>query len=113
MFFLSFLYFKSFNFLDIMTKDSIEIDFSENIEINHPKCVHGPTLLFHSSTSKFFACSACRDREECDILIPYEKRNSKKSKKMIEQNEREYKKFRKHIRNLQKNKKKFNKQANM
>ncbi|CAF4875605.1 unnamed protein product, partial [Rotaria sp. Silwood2] len=27
-----------------MTKNSIEIDFSENIEINHPKCVHGPTL---------------------------------------------------------------------
>ncbi|CAF4000329.1 unnamed protein product [Rotaria sp. Silwood2] len=54
-----------------MTKNSIEIDFSENIEINHPKCVHGPTLLFHSSTSKFFACSACRDRQECDIFIPY------------------------------------------
>ncbi|CAF4995242.1 unnamed protein product, partial [Rotaria sp. Silwood1] len=96
-----------------MTKHSIEIDFSENIEINHPKCVHGPTLLFNSLTSKFFACSACRDRQECDIFISYEKRNEKKSKKIIEQNEREYEKFKKYIQTLQKNKKKFNKQLNI
>jgi hypothetical protein len=92
---------------------SIKVDFSGNIEIDHPKCIHGPTLLFHSLTSKFFACSACRDREECDILIPYEKRNEKKSKKIIEQNEREYKRFIEHIQTLQKNRRKFIKQSEM
>lgn len=96
-----------------MTNQPIKVDFSENIEIDHPKCVHGPTLLFNSSTAKFFACSACRDRRECDIYIPYEKRNDKKSKKIIEQNEREYEKFKKHIQTIQKNRKKFNKQSNM
>jgi len=53
-----------------MTNHSIEVDFCGNIDIDHPKCVHGPTLLLHSSTSKFFACSACRDRREWDICIP-------------------------------------------
>ncbi|CAF2052194.1 unnamed protein product [Rotaria magnacalcarata] len=96
-----------------MTKASIEIDFSENIEINHPKCVHGPTLLFHSSTSKFFACSACRDRQECDIFIPYDERNEKGSKKMIQQNQREYERFKKHIQTLQKKRKIFNKKLNI
>lgn len=96
-----------------MSKNSIKIDFSENIEINHPKCIHGPTLLFDSSTSKFFACSACRDRQECDIFIPFEKRNQKKSKKIIEQNQREYEKFKKHIQTLQKDRKKINKHRNL
>jgi hypothetical protein len=96
-----------------MTNHSIEVDFCGNIDIDHPKCVHGPTLLLHSSTSKFFACSACRDRRECDIYIPYEKRNDKKLKKMIEQNETEYERFKEHIQTIQKNRKKFNKQSNM
>ena len=96
-----------------MTKHSIQIDFSENIEINHPKCIHGPTLLFHSSTLKFFACSACRDRQECDLYIPYEKRTQRKSKKIIERHEKEYKKFRKYIRILQRNRKILNKQSNL
>jgi hypothetical protein len=91
----------------------MRIDFSGNIENDHPKCIHGPTLLFHSLTSSFFACSACRDRQECDIFIPYEERNSKKSRKIIQQNEREYQKFKEHIEILQKNRKKFNKQSKM
>jgi len=96
-----------------MTNDSIKVDFSGNIEKDHPKCIHGPTLLFYSSTSKFFACSACRDRQECDILIPYETRNKKNSKKIIQQNQIEYKRSKEHIQILQKNRKTFNKQSKM
>ena len=96
-----------------MSKDSFKIDFSENIEINHPKCVHGPTLLFYTSTSKFFACSACRNRHECNIFIPYEMKNRKKFKKIIEQHDMNYKHFRKHIQTIQKNRKMFKNQDNM
>ncbi|UJR08122.1 hypothetical protein I4U23_012399 [Adineta vaga] len=77
-----------------MMNQSIEVDFSGDIEKDHPKCVHGPTLLFHSSTEHFFACSACRDRQECDIHIPYEKRQE-------------------YIQNKQKNRIKFNKQSSL
>lgn len=96
-----------------MTNPSIRVDFSGNIEIDHPKCIHGPTLLFHSLTSSFFACSACRDRKECDIYIPFEEKNDKKSKKIIKQNQIEYKRYKEHIQILQKNRKKFNKQSKM
>jgi hypothetical protein len=96
-----------------MSNDSIVVDFSGNIELDHPKCIHGPTLLFHSSTSKFFACSACRDRQECDIFIPYDERNDKKSKKMIEQNQIEYQRFKEHIQTIQKNRKKLNRKSKM
>lgn len=96
-----------------MTNYSIKVDFSGNIEKDHPKCVHGPTLLYNSATSSFFACSACRDRQECDIVIPYEKRNENKSKKIIEQNSIEYKRFKEHIQALQKNRKNLHKQSKM
>jgi hypothetical protein len=96
-----------------MTDHSIKVDFSGNIEIDHPKCIHGPTLLFHSLTSSFFACSACRDRKECDIFIPYDQKNNKKSKKIIEQNQIEYTRFKEHIQTIQKNRKIFNKQSEM
>ena len=96
-----------------MSNDSIVVDFSGNIELDHPKCIHGPTLLFHSSTSNFFACSACRDRQECDIFIPYEERNDRKSKKMIEQNQIEYQRFKEHIQTIQKNRKKLNRKSKM
>lgn len=35
--------------------------------IKKPRCKHGPTLLFESINEpvKFFACSACRSREDC------------------------------------------------
>jgi hypothetical protein len=96
-----------------MNDRPIEVDFSGNIEIDHPKCVHGPTLLFRSSTSRFFACSACRDRRECNICIPYKKRNEKSSQNIIKQHEKQYEAFKKHIQITQKNRKKFNKQSNM
>jgi hypothetical protein len=96
-----------------MSNHSIEVDFSGNIETDHPKCIHGPTLLFHSSTSNFFACSACRDRRECDIFIPYEERNEKTSKEIIKQNAIEYKRYKEHIQTIQKNRKKLNRKSNM
>lgn len=39
----------------------------------HPKCPHGPTLLFSRSVDgqpkKFFACAACRDRKDCSFFL--------------------------------------------
>ncbi|CAF0907842.1 unnamed protein product [Adineta ricciae] len=96
-----------------MTNASIEVDFSDDIETDHPRCVHGPTLLFRSSTERFFACSACRDRQECDIYIPYEKRSSKASKRIIKQHAIEYKRFKEHIQTIQKNRAKFSKQSHV
>lgn len=40
---------------------------------NHPKCPHGPTLLFsrlvNGEPKKFFSCSACRDRKDCKFFL--------------------------------------------
>lgn len=91
----------------------IRVDLSGDLEANHPKCIHGPTLLFYSTTEKFFACSACRDRRQCDIFIPYDERTTKKSKKIIDQNEREYRRFREHIQTLQENRRQFFKHSNV
>lgn len=93
-----------------MTHDRIEVDFStDDLEINHPKCRHGPTLLFRSSDQRFFACSACRDRQECQIYIPYDQRKKKSMQKNIEHHQREYQLFRKHVRQIQKKKKRLEK----
>lgn len=91
------------------SEHSIEVEFSSD----HPKCSHGPTLLFRSSTERFFACSACRDRRDCQIFIPYEKRTTKKSKRLIEEYQREYRTFRKHLRAIQNNRKDLHQQANV
>ncbi|XP_017775093.1 PREDICTED: zinc finger CCHC domain-containing protein 4, partial [Nicrophorus vespilloides] len=45
----------------------IESDLSK-----HPKCPHGPTLLFTRTGEEdkpFFACSACRDRKDCEFFL--------------------------------------------
>lgn len=97
-------------FVDRMTT---QVNFSGDIETDHPKCVHGPSLLFESSTEKFFACSACRDRRQCDLYIPYDERTKKKSKKIIEQHAREYHRFREYIQTLQNNRREFFKHSNM
>ncbi|XP_022917027.2 rRNA N(6)-adenosine-methyltransferase ZCCHC4 [Onthophagus taurus] len=37
-----------------------------------PQCPHGPTILFSRSTHekrKFFACSACRDKKDCNFFL--------------------------------------------
>uniref|UniRef100_A0A336KBN6 CSON011077 protein n=1 Tax=Culicoides sonorensis TaxID=179676 RepID=A0A336KBN6_CULSO len=44
-------------------------------KIIKPWCQHGPTLLFESNSEdkpiKFFACSACRSREDCPFYLEY------------------------------------------
>ncbi|XP_069137703.1 rRNA N6-adenosine-methyltransferase ZCCHC4-like [Argopecten irradians] len=54
-----------------------------------PECPHGPTLLFvryerGSSSSKFFACSAFRDRKECSFF-QWESEKPLEEKKKIRQ----------------------------
>lgn len=48
----------------------------DNLE-THPECIHGPTFLFERTTAKgttrFYACSACRDRKDCSFFLPEEK----------------------------------------
>lgn len=43
--------------------------------IKKPWCPHGPTLLFESTSQgapvKFFACSACRNRDDCPFYLEY------------------------------------------
>lgn len=43
--------------------------------IKKPWCPHGPTLLFESTSQetsvKFFACSACRNRDDCSFYQEY------------------------------------------
>lgn len=45
----------------------------------HPQCKHGPTLLFcrqlnnSNQIEKFYACSACRNRNECPFYLPVNK----------------------------------------
>jgi Probable N6-adenine methyltransferase len=36
---------------------------------NHPHCPHGPTILFDRDGDKFFACSYCRDKTECNFYM--------------------------------------------
>lgn len=43
----------------------------------HPACEHGPAILFHrqndnNDCQRFYACSACRDQNECPLFIRYD-----------------------------------------
>ncbi|XP_058808006.1 rRNA N6-adenosine-methyltransferase ZCCHC4 [Phymastichus coffea] len=55
--------------------------------INHPQCIHGPSLMFGRETDgnlyKFYACSACRDRKLCSFSLEYGKIQSKQQKQII------------------------------
>ncbi|KAL6262811.1 hypothetical protein P5V15_005601 [Pogonomyrmex californicus] len=55
---------------------------------NHPRCPHGPTLLFgryiKGEIDKFYACSACRDRKLCRFYLKYDQELSKSQKHMWE-----------------------------
>lgn len=46
----------------------IDRDLSKN-----PRCPHGPTILFSRvidmKRRNFFACSACRDRKDCNFFL--------------------------------------------
>lgn len=51
-----------------------DVIFQSDIS-NNPRCIHGPTLLFKKfvkdekkSGRRFYACSACRDRKECQFF---------------------------------------------
>ncbi|XP_023234754.1 zinc finger CCHC domain-containing protein 4-like [Centruroides sculpturatus] len=61
--------------LDIrMTSLGVDLVIQEDISSN-PRCSHGPTLLFtkfvkdaRKTGRRFYACSACRDRKECQFF---------------------------------------------
>ncbi|XP_028141323.1 rRNA N6-adenosine-methyltransferase ZCCHC4 [Diabrotica virgifera virgifera] len=54
-----------------MTKGGVQV-IEKDIR-NHPCCPHGPTILFsrkiEDETRRYFACSACRDRKQCNFLL--------------------------------------------
>lgn len=45
----------------------------------HPRCPHGPTLLFSrivdGQPRNFFSCSACRDKKDCNFFVWEDERN--------------------------------------
>lgn len=61
---------------------------------NHPRCPHGPTLLFgkyiDGSLEKFYACSACRDRKLCNFYLKDGEKLTKKEKINWEQQIKKY-----------------------
>lgn len=61
---------------------------------NNLHCSHGPTVLFSKNNDKrkYFACSACRDRKDCNFFI-YEDEVNKISKYKKEVWEQEKKKY--------------------
>ncbi|KAL2780073.1 rRNA N6-adenosine-methyltransferase ZCCHC4 isoform 2 [Daubentonia madagascariensis] len=66
----------------VETKDSagrrgssgVEVVFPSDPDVPAPLCPHGPTLLFvkvsqgKEETRRFYACSACRDRKDCNFF---------------------------------------------
>ncbi|XP_064419601.1 rRNA N6-adenosine-methyltransferase ZCCHC4 isoform X2 [Latimeria chalumnae] len=52
----------------------IEVILNEEAESKAPACPHGPTLLFvkvirgEKQGRRFYACSACRDRKDCNFF---------------------------------------------
>ncbi|KAJ1525178.1 hypothetical protein ONE63_010010 [Megalurothrips usitatus] len=55
----------------------------DNLE-NNPSCPHGPTIIFKrlvdGAEQKFYACSACRDRKDCNFFHNYEDEWTSKKK---------------------------------
>lgn len=56
-------------------KESNSVKVILDDSIKKPWCPHGPTLLFEStskdSLTRFFSCSACRDRSDCPFYMEY------------------------------------------
>lgn len=54
-----------------MTKGNVDV-IIEDLK-DHPRCVHGPTILFSREVKcvlrNFFACSAYRDRKHCNFFL--------------------------------------------
>ncbi|KAK2502776.1 hypothetical protein MC885_017091, partial [Smutsia gigantea] len=52
----------------------VEVVLPSNPATPAPLCPHGPTLLFvkvsqgKEETRRFYACSACRDRKDCNFF---------------------------------------------
>uniref|UniRef100_A0A8C9AN87 Zinc finger CCHC-type containing 4 n=1 Tax=Prolemur simus TaxID=1328070 RepID=A0A8C9AN87_PROSS len=52
----------------------VEVVFPSDPAVSAPLCPHGPTLLFvkvsqgKEETRRFYACSACRDRKDCNFF---------------------------------------------
>ncbi|XP_012280842.1 zinc finger CCHC domain-containing protein 4 [Orussus abietinus] len=63
-----------------MPEDTSLICISEGLD-SHPKCPHGPTLLFErtcmNDTEKFYACSAYRNRKQCPFYFKYDSKPTK------------------------------------
>ncbi|KAI7796708.1 rRNA N6-adenosine-methyltransferase ZCCHC4 isoform X1 [Triplophysa rosa] len=56
---------------DIVDSGGIEVVIQNEMDKTAPRCVHGPTLLFEKKGNKgrrFYACSACRDRKDCNFF---------------------------------------------
>ncbi|XP_046469134.1 rRNA N6-adenosine-methyltransferase ZCCHC4 isoform X1 [Neodiprion pinetum] len=55
---------------------------------DHPKCPHGPTLLFgryvDGEYKQFYACSACRDRKLCSFYLEHGSKPTKHQKQAWE-----------------------------
>ncbi|TRY99356.1 hypothetical protein DNTS_014896, partial [Danionella cerebrum] len=56
------------------TSDSIEVIIPNENDKTVPRCSHGPALLFERTRNvaqkgrRFYACSACRDRKDCNLF---------------------------------------------
>ncbi|XP_039607534.1 rRNA N6-adenosine-methyltransferase ZCCHC4 [Polypterus senegalus] len=54
--------------------EGLQVILNEEVEAKAPSCPHGPTLLFVKYNKKegahrrFYACSACRDRKDCNFF---------------------------------------------
>lgn len=62
-------------------------------DCKHPSCEHGPTILFRRwvgnsglKSTKFFACSAFRDRKDCPIYVKYDELDRYNRKRNEERN---------------------------
>jgi len=70
-------------------RSKVTINLESDLE-SHPRCIHGPTLLFTRGEKKFYACSAFRERKECDFYQNHGEVLSQKKMARIKQTQREF-----------------------
>ncbi|XP_034940020.1 rRNA N6-adenosine-methyltransferase ZCCHC4 [Chelonus insularis] len=73
----------------IINEQKITGILNSNIS-EHPKCAHGPTLLFQRTYNDnkikyFYACSACRDRKLCNFYLEKDQQMTLSQKKLWDQ----------------------------
>eukprot|EP00124_Ichthyophonus_hoferi_P005316 Ihof_evm1s739 gene=Ihof_evmTU1s739 len=70
-------------------KQRLGVDVCFEHNLIPPQCMHGPTLLFErymkGDTKRFFACSAYRDRRECDFYCEEDKVRRDQAKGVLPQ----------------------------